>query len=284
MLATFILVALVLRYSRFGRYAYAIGGNENVAHLSGINVVRMRQMVHAVMDSWRACRDLVMARIHGGTYGNGQGYELYSLAAVVIGGTSLAGGTGGVWGTLLGLLLISMVSQGLFLYSVPPLWTEVIIGAFIVGAGLIDLQRRRQWLSTPPLMPPPPLPTQAHTLEHAIDRLTRTIQEQYGYSLVHVYLIDREADLLVDPKTRSPAASPLAQRAAEAREALYVNDVRREPHQVVPMQPGVLSAAAVPVQCGPQIIGVIEVQHKNSQAFAGVTHEVAQQPVAGRAG
>ena len=91
-----------------------------------------------------------MARIHGGTYGNGQGYELYSLAAVVIGGTSLAGGTGGVWGTLLGLLLISMVSQGLFLYSVPPLWTEVIIGAFIVGAGLIDLQRRRQWLSTPP--------------------------------------------------------------------------------------------------------------------------------------
>ena len=78
-------------------------------------------------------------------------------------------------------------------------------------------------------------------------------------------------DLLVDPKTRSPAASPLAQRAAEAREALYVNDVRREPHQVVPMQPGVLSAAAVPVQCGPQIIGVIEVQHKNSQAFAGVT-------------
>ncbi|MCC7206360.1 MAG: GAF domain-containing protein [Anaerolineae bacterium] len=271
MIITFVAVALALKFSRFGRYAYAIGGNENVAHLSGINVVRMRQMVHAVMGFLAGLAGiLVMSRIHGGTYGNGQGYELYSLAAVVIGGTSLAGGTGGVWGTLLGLLLISMVSQGLFLYSVPPLWTEVIIGAFIVGAALIDLQRRRQWLSTPPVMPPAPPPAQAHTLDHAIDRLMHTVQEQYGYSLVNVYLIDRETDTLVDPKTHSPAASPLARRAAEVREALYVNDVRREPHQVAPMQPGVLSAAAAPICSGPQVIGVIEVQHKNAQAFAGV--------------
>jgi ribose/xylose/arabinose/galactoside ABC-type transport system permease subunit len=270
MLVVFVVMAAVLRYSRFGRYAYAIGSNENVAHLSGINVMRMRQLVYAISGFLAGVAGLlIMSRIRGGTYGNGQGYELITIAAVIIGGTSLAGGTGGVWGTLIGVLVITMIGNSLVLFSVPPLWNDIIIGAFIVGAALIDLQRRRQRTST--IIAPPPLPPlPIHTLEHALNRLACSLAEQYGYTLSRVYLLDRTAETLLDPHHPDAPVSTLAQRAAATRSPLILNDLRREhKSQVIMLQPDVQAAAAVPFCVGQQLVGVLELQHRTANTFAG---------------
>src|SRR5258708_38884848 len=92
---------------------------------------------------------LVLERIEAGTFTSGENYDLLSIAAVIIGGTSLKGGTGGVWGTLAGVLLMSLVSNGLVLLSVPPLWKEAIPGALIRPRGPIDARGGRFRESTP---------------------------------------------------------------------------------------------------------------------------------------
>jgi ribose/xylose/arabinose/galactoside ABC-type transport system permease subunit len=137
--------ALVLRRTRFGRYIYAVGGNETAARLSGINVSAIKLSVFVITGVCTAISALILTgRLNSGQPLAGQGYELDVIASVVVGGTSLAGGRGSVGGSLIGAMLIGVLSNGLTLLEVPPDWQPIVKGSIIVMAVLIDnLGRKR---------------------------------------------------------------------------------------------------------------------------------------------
>jgi ribose transport system permease protein len=130
---------LVTRRTVFGRHVYAVGGNERAAQLSGLNLRRMKIMVYTVGGGLAAVAGLLLtARLDSATPSAGIGYELDSIAAVVIGGTSLGGGKGSVLGTVLGCLIIGMLNNGLVLLEVSPFWQQVIKGFVILAAVALD--------------------------------------------------------------------------------------------------------------------------------------------------
>jgi len=267
----FISSAFMLRNTRLGRYTYAIGNNATVARLSGVDVERALQIIYATSGLLAGIAGLfLMARIAGGTFNSGENYELFSIAAVIIGGTSLKGGTGGVWGTLAGVLLMSLVSNGLVLLSVPPLWKEAITGALIIAAALIDVQRRRLQESTPapirrlsPLSIEPSMP-----LDESIKLLVGAVQTRFGYDEVRVYLHDRESGDLIEPRTRESPGGTLALKASSTAKTVFINDLRREQEiSVVPWQPTIHAAAAVPIRHHKRVIGAIEIQCIALNAF-----------------
>ncbi|HML23467.1 MAG TPA: ABC transporter permease [Aggregatilinea sp.] len=144
MLLVYITAWLVLRYTKLGRYAYAIGGNETATRLSGIKVDRYLIAIYSLSAFLAAMAGVILAvRLDSGNYTNGETYTLDGVAAAVIGGTSLMGGVGGVWGTLVGAVLMSVVRNALVLYNVPSMWHRVVVGGIIVGAVAIDALRKR---------------------------------------------------------------------------------------------------------------------------------------------
>lgn len=140
---------VVLRHTKLGRYTYAIGGNETAARLSGINVGLTKVAIYAISGLLAAFSGiLVMGRLVSGAYQNGTNMTLISVAAVVIGGTALSGGVGGIWGTLIGVFIIRVVEAGLVYLNVPSNAKEIVIGFIIVLAVAIDVIRRGdvKWL------------------------------------------------------------------------------------------------------------------------------------------
>ncbi len=134
---------LVLRRTRFGRFVYAIGSNETAAHLSGIAVNRIKVMVYAICGFLSGLAAMIYtARNYAGRPDDGIGFELDAIAAVVIGGTNLLGGRGGVGGTLIGALTIGVLNNVLGLRGVDPNLQRVLKGAIIVAAVLIQRERR----------------------------------------------------------------------------------------------------------------------------------------------
>ncbi len=112
---------LVLRKTRLGRYIYAIGGNEKAAALSGINVKKIKLLVYVLAGVLAAVGGLILtARLNSAQPNAGMGFELDSIAAVVIGGTSLFGGRGSIIGTVQGALIIGVLNNGLVLLNVSP--------------------------------------------------------------------------------------------------------------------------------------------------------------------
>ncbi|WP_119065109.1 ABC transporter permease [Aggregatilinea lenta] len=143
-LIVYITAWLVLRYTKLGRYAYAIGGNETATRLSGIKVDRYLIAIYSLSAFLAAMAGVILAvRLDSGNYTNGETYTLDGVAAAVIGGTSLMGGVGGVWGTLVGAVLMSVVRNALVLYNVPSMWHRVVVGGIIVSAVAIDALRKR---------------------------------------------------------------------------------------------------------------------------------------------
>ena len=133
------LFVLVTRKTRLGRYLYAIGGNERAAHLSGLNIRQVKQAVYALCGALAGVAGLLLtARLDSATPNAGVGYELDSIAAVIIGGTSLNGGRGSVLGTVLGCLIIGVLNNGLVLLEVSPFWQQVIKGVVIIAAVSLD--------------------------------------------------------------------------------------------------------------------------------------------------
>jgi len=131
-------VTLTLK-TRFGRYLYALGGNERAALLTGLSVDKIKIWVYTLGGGLAAVGGLlVTARLDSAQPNAGMGYELDSIAAVVIGGTSLSGGRGSVMGTVLGCLIIGVLNNGLFLLNVSPFWQQVIKGLVILAAVAID--------------------------------------------------------------------------------------------------------------------------------------------------
>jgi ribose transport system permease protein len=139
------LFTVVTRRTRFGRHLYAVGGNERAAALSGLNVQRIKVAVYTLGGALAGIAGLLTAaRLDSATPNAGVGYELDSIAAVVIGGTSLSGGRGSIVGTVLGCLIIGVLNNGLVLLEVSPFWQQVVKGFVILAAVAIDRASRRE--------------------------------------------------------------------------------------------------------------------------------------------
>jgi len=143
-----IIAYIVLRYTRYGRHIYAVGGNQEAARLSGLNVGALILSVYMIMGFFAGLSGFVLSsRLNSAEQVAGVGYELQVIAGVVIGGTSLTmGGEGGVFGTVVGILLMGVLSNGLTLMNVSPYYQQIIVGLIIVFAVYFDQvvkQRRR---------------------------------------------------------------------------------------------------------------------------------------------
>ena len=129
---------------RLGRHIYAVGGNQNAARAAGVPVERVKLFAYGLCGLLTGLAGVVLAaRITTGQPNAGQAYELDAIAAVVIGGTSLAGGVGTITGTLLGVLLIGVINNGLDLMGVSSYYQAVIKGVIIVGAVWLDRRQAR---------------------------------------------------------------------------------------------------------------------------------------------
>ncbi|MEP6677144.1 MAG: ribose ABC transporter permease [Ferruginibacter sp.] len=134
-----ILAIIVTKKIRLGRYIFAIGGNESAARLSGININRVKIIVYSIAGALAAVGGIIVtARLDSAQPNAGTGYELDAIAAVVIGGTSLSGGRGSIWGTVLGAIIIGVLNNGLVLLDVSPFWQQVVKGSVILLAVIID--------------------------------------------------------------------------------------------------------------------------------------------------
>ena len=142
-LTTVAVAAFVLRKTAYGRSIYAIGGNQEAAYLSGIMVDRVKIITFTILGVLGGLSSLILtSRLNSGEMVAGQGYELDVIASVIIGGTSMMGGEGGVIGTLAGALLIGVIQNGMNLLQVQPYWQLVVKGAIIIIAVLLDRLKR----------------------------------------------------------------------------------------------------------------------------------------------
>ncbi|MFD2831537.1 ABC transporter permease [Corticicoccus populi] len=143
MLVIFIILYIVLNKTVFGRRTYAIGGNEMAAKLSGIKVKRTKIMIYALSGLMSAVAGIILAsRLNSAQPTAGASYELDAIAAVVLGGTSLMGGKGRIIGTLIGVLIIGVLNNGLNLIGVSSFYQQIIKGLVIVVAVLIDRKNK----------------------------------------------------------------------------------------------------------------------------------------------
>lgn len=141
-LTIFIIGYVMLKYFRIGRYIYAVGGNETAAIVSGINTRRVKVFAYAFSGLLCGLAAVILtARVSAGLPQAGQTYELDAIAATVIGGTSLSGGRGRLWGTLIGALLLGVVNNGLDLMQVSSFYQQIVKGLIILGAVLMDSRR-----------------------------------------------------------------------------------------------------------------------------------------------
>ena len=144
LIIVFLIFATMLAKFKLGRYIYAVGGNAQAAMVSGINVRLVTMLVYVFSGLCCGIAAVVLtARVSAGLPKAGDGYELDAIASTVIGGTSLSGGTGKLWGTLLGALLLGMVNTGLDLLNVTSYYQQVVRGLIILGAILIDTRRNK---------------------------------------------------------------------------------------------------------------------------------------------
>ncbi|MFI1462693.1 ABC transporter permease [Nocardia carnea] len=140
MIAGLVALGIIMKRTAFGLRVYAVGGNRLAAEIAGVKADRILLSVYVISGGLAGLSGLMLAsRVISGAPNLGSGYELDAIAAVVIGGASLMGGRGTIWGTALGLLLIQTLNNGLDLLVVPAYWQDVITGALIVAAVAIDL-------------------------------------------------------------------------------------------------------------------------------------------------
>ncbi len=140
-----VIASLVLSRTVLGRYTFAIGSNEEAVRLSGVPVAWWKTAVYVVCGLFAGLAGVVIAaRLNSAQPSLGAGYELDAIAAAVIGGTSLSGGEGTILGTVIGAFIISTLTNGLRILSVPQEWQLVVTGAIVVLAVYLDLIRRRQ--------------------------------------------------------------------------------------------------------------------------------------------
>lgn len=144
LIVVFALASVMLTKLKFGRYIYAVGGNEHAAMVSGINIRKIKMMVYVLSGVACGIASIILtARVSAGLPTAGNGYELDAIAATVIGGTSLSGGRGRLWGTMVGAILLGIVNNGLDLLNVSSFYQQIVKGLIILGAILIDSKRNQ---------------------------------------------------------------------------------------------------------------------------------------------
>ena len=137
---SFVLVHFVMNYTPFGRSVYAVGGNAEAARLSGINVSRVKILVMGGVAVLAAlCGVMQSSQIMSGSATTATGWELDVISAVIIGGTSLMGGAGTVWGTLIGVIFLGVLVNGMTLLNISEYWQHVVRGGLILIAVLLNL-------------------------------------------------------------------------------------------------------------------------------------------------
>ncbi|MCH3917897.1 MAG: ribose ABC transporter permease [Spirochaetia bacterium] len=139
-----IITTLLMDNTRFGRHIYAVGGNAQAARFSGIDAAKVKFWVHVFAGVLSGLAGVVLAsRMYSGQPTAGQGAEMDAIAAVVVGGTSMAGGSGKIGGTIIGALIIGYLNNGLNLMNVNSFWQYVVKGAVILLAVFIDFMRNK---------------------------------------------------------------------------------------------------------------------------------------------
>jgi ribose transport system permease protein len=145
MLAIFAAAWVLLKHTPFGRHVYAVGGNADAAWLAGVRVTRVRFAVYALSGLAAGVAGvLVASRLNAGYPRAGEFYELDAIAAVVVGGTSLFGGRGSIWGTLAGAFFIGVLNNGLNLFRVSPYDQLIVKGLVLLAAASLDRLRRAE--------------------------------------------------------------------------------------------------------------------------------------------
>jgi sugar transport system permease protein len=144
-LLTFAVLQFLMNYTSFGRSVYAVGGNAEAARLSGINVRRVKTMVFGITSFLAALSGvMVSSEIMSGTATTAKGWELDVIAAVIIGGTSFMGGVGRIWGTMIGVVFLGVIMNGMTLLNVSEYWQHVVRGAIILVAVLLNLLQKEK--------------------------------------------------------------------------------------------------------------------------------------------
>jgi len=139
-----VISTVLMNYTRFGRYVFALGGNEQAARVSGINISRILLLIYTFSGLLAGLAGMLLAaRIGSGNPQLGTAIELDAITAAVIGGTSFNGGIGTVWGTIVGALIIGIINNGLDLMNVSPFMQQVVKGVIIVVAIIIDERKNR---------------------------------------------------------------------------------------------------------------------------------------------
>ena len=136
---------ILLNYTSFGKYAYAIGGNETAAYVSGINVNKYKILVYTYAGLLAGIAALILAaRINSGQPGLGVMYELDAIAAATVGGVSHAGGIGTIQGTIIGTMIMGVLQNGLDLLNVSAYWQQIVKGLVIIFAVMFDMKRHKK--------------------------------------------------------------------------------------------------------------------------------------------
>ena len=144
LIAFFIVAALLLHKTKFGRYTFAIGSNEEASRLSGIDVSKWKVLIYTVCGLFAGLGGIFYAAAYTTiTPGTGNGQELNAIAGVVIGGTSMSGGAGTMVGTLIGVFIMSVLKNGLSSCGLQAPWQTFFTGAVVIGAVLLDIQRTK---------------------------------------------------------------------------------------------------------------------------------------------
>jgi ribose/xylose/arabinose/galactoside ABC-type transport system permease subunit len=142
--AVFAAMALVLRFTPLGLYIYAVGGNPRAAKISGVNVPAIRTLAFAISGLCCGLAGMLLAsRTGGGEPAAGFAYELEAIAAVILGGGALSGGEGRLWRSMMGILMLAALGNGLNIVGIHPHWKGVAIGAILVIAAALDAVKRR---------------------------------------------------------------------------------------------------------------------------------------------
>lgn len=136
---------LMLSNTKLGRYTYAIGSNIEAARLSGVDVRKWQMLVYVIAGGTAGIGGISYAAIYTTVLpAQGQGFELYAIAAAVIGGTSLAGGIGTIWGTIIGVFIMSVLATGLPSLNLEAHWQTFFTGVIVIGAVLLDMYRNKK--------------------------------------------------------------------------------------------------------------------------------------------
>ncbi len=142
----YIVAHILMSRTKLGRYIYAVGGNPEAARLSGVRVAPILLFVYTVSGAMAGFGGVVLAsQLKSGAPTYGLAYELYVIAAVVVGGTSLSGGQGKIFGTLIGAFIIAVIQNGMNLTGVESYTQRVVLGVVILGAVLLDMLKHRDW-------------------------------------------------------------------------------------------------------------------------------------------